>query len=73
MSEVDQSVEIVVCSLPGEVLRQGLRETWQVVGGAWMQHDDLVEVDEEGLVVTIAGKALQGGKMYRVGTTRWDF
>jgi hypothetical protein len=36
-------VEIVVANLPGWVLKNGLRETWGVVGGAWMQHDDQVE------------------------------
>ena len=38
-----RSVEIVVANLPGWVLKNGLRETWGVVSGAWMQHDDLVE------------------------------
>lgn len=70
MSEVDQSVEIVVASLPGWLLEQGLRETWAVVGGAWMQFDDLVEVDDQGLVVAIGGRPLSRSKTYRVGTTR---
>lgn len=32
-----------MANLPGWVLKNGLRETWGVVGGAWMQHDDQVE------------------------------
>lgn len=40
-----RSVEIVVAELPGWLLKNGLRETWGVVSGAWMQYDDLVEAE----------------------------
>ncbi|CAJ1332425.1 unnamed protein product [Effrenium voratum] len=68
-SEIDESVEIVVAELPGWIL-QGLRETWKVVSGAWMQHDDGIEVDYRGHVVSVAGKALDEDGTYRIGTTR---
>ena len=43
MSEMDESVEIVVALVPGELLQFGLRDTWRSISGAWMQHDDQLE------------------------------
>ena len=43
MSEMDESVEIVVALVPGKLIQSGLRETWQSISGAWMQHDDQLE------------------------------
>ena len=43
MSEMDESVEIVVALVPGELLQFGLQETWQHISGSWMQHDDQLE------------------------------
>lgn len=70
MSEIDQSVEIVVAELPGWLLKNGLRETWGVVSGAWMQYDDLVEVNSHGEIIAIGGKVLNLQGTYRVGSTR---
>lgn len=70
MSEIDQSVEIVVANLPGWVLKNGLRETWGVVGGAWMQYDDQVEVNSHGEITAIGGSVLKLQHIYRVGSTR---
>eukprot|EP00930_Biecheleria_cincta_P021287 TRINITY_DN15817_c0_g1_i3.p1 TRINITY_DN15817_c0_g1~~TRINITY_DN15817_c0_g1_i3.p1 ORF type:complete len:670 (+),score=106.48 TRINITY_DN15817_c0_g1_i3:85-2094(+) len=70
MSEIGEQVEIVIAVLPGSLLEQGLRETWQSIGGAWMQHDDSVIVDATGLVATIGGVPLERDRMYRVGTTK---
>jgi len=70
MSEIDESVEIVVAVIPGHLIRDGLKETWRCISGAWMQHDDQVEVDAEGSVVKIGGKPLEPTCFYRVGTTR---
>jgi len=70
MSEIDQSVEIVVASLPGWVLKNALRETWKVVSGAWMQYDDQVEVNSFGEIIGIGGKVLNLQQIYRVGSTR---
>eukprot|EP00435_Cladocopium_sp_Y103_P005238 s1644_g1.t1 len=70
MSEIDQSVEIVVANLPGWVLQNGLRETWGVVSGAWMQHDDQVEVNSHGEITAIGGSVLNLQHIYRVGSTR---
>ncbi|CAE7252949.1 unnamed protein product [Symbiodinium natans] len=70
MSEMDESVEIVVALVPGELLQFGLRDTWRSISGAWMQHDDQLEVDSDGEVRWVAGKALDPAAMYRVGTTR---
>lgn len=68
-SELDESVEIVVAKVPGDVLKGALRETWTSPGGAWMHYDDAVEVDAEGFVVSIGGAALDVDRIYRVGTT----
>ena len=46
MLHIQRSVEIVVAELPGWLLKGSLRETWNVVSGAWMQFDDLVEALE---------------------------
>eukprot|EP00930_Biecheleria_cincta_P044799 TRINITY_DN30851_c0_g1_i1.p1 TRINITY_DN30851_c0_g1~~TRINITY_DN30851_c0_g1_i1.p1 ORF type:complete len:705 (+),score=145.59 TRINITY_DN30851_c0_g1_i1:26-2140(+) len=70
MSEIDEAVEIVVVKLPGMIIRKGLRETWQAVGGGWMQHDDGLEVDDKQLVKTVAGSPIDPEKTYRVGTTK---
>lgn len=70
MSEIDEKVEIVVVKMPGMIIRKGLRETWQGVGGSWMHHDDGLEVDDDKLVKTVAGFPLDPEKMYRVGTTQ---
>ncbi|CAE7314917.1 unnamed protein product [Symbiodinium sp. KB8] len=70
MSEMDESVEIVVALVPGKLIQSGLRETWQSISGAWMQHDDQLEVDADGQVQKVAGKALEPDAMYRVGTSR---
>ncbi|CAE7476908.1 unnamed protein product, partial [Symbiodinium sp. CCMP2456] len=70
MSEMDESVEIVVALVPGKLIQSGLRETWQSISGAWMQHDDQLEVDADGQVQKVAGKALDPDAMYRVGTSR---
>jgi len=70
-SEIDEAVQIVVASVPGDLLRIGPRETWGAPGGAWMQYDDGVTVDEEGYVTHVDGKPLiaQPNRFYRVGTT----
>lgn len=70
MSEIDESVEIVVAELPGSLLKGALRETWRGVSGAWMQHDDLVEVNSSGEIIFIAGAPLNLHQIYRVGSTR---
>ena len=51
MSEMDESVEIVVAPVPGELLQFGLRDTWQNISGAWMQHDDQLEAHPLPLLV----------------------
>ena len=44
--------------MKGEVLRGGLKESWTGPNPGWIQYCDNVEVDEDGNVAKIGGKAL---------------
>jgi len=68
-AEIDESVHIVIAQLPGSILRDGLRQTWLKPGGGWMQYDEGVEIDEDGLVAKIGGEPLDETRVYRVGTS----
>ena len=67
-SEMQEEEGIHVFQVPGRVLRGGLRESWQTPGPGWMQYDDGVEVDSEGLVIRIGGAPLDLKRIYRVGS-----
>jgi 2',3'-cyclic-nucleotide 2'-phosphodiesterase (5'-nucleotidase family) len=49
---------VVICQLPGSVLRVALRESWTRPSPGWIQMDGGVEVDAEGFVVAIYGEPL---------------
>lgn len=68
-SELDQDVHIIVVTVPGRVIQDALRDTWQAPSGAWMHYDDQVRVDAEGLVSHILDKPLKLNQEYRIGTT----
>eukprot|EP00746_Dinoflagellata_sp_MGD_P023878 gnl/MRDRNA2_/MRDRNA2_156003_c0_seq1.p1 gnl/MRDRNA2_/MRDRNA2_156003_c0~~gnl/MRDRNA2_/MRDRNA2_156003_c0_seq1.p1 ORF type:complete len:491 (+),score=96.46 gnl/MRDRNA2_/MRDRNA2_156003_c0_seq1:203-1474(+) len=67
-SEIQDHQEIVICTVPGHVLKGGLRETWLAPNPGWMQYDDGVEVDVDGYVVTIGDEPIELDRMYKVGT-----
>lgn len=67
-SEISETQDLVICSVPGSVIRVGLRETWEAPNPGWMQYDDGVEVDDDGYVTTVAGEDLDENRLYRVGT-----
>jgi hypothetical protein len=60
--------KILICHVPGRVLRVALRETWQQSNPGWLQMDDGVECDEEGYVVSVNGKPLDPDRLYRIGS-----
>merc|ERR1712060_55509 len=66
---MDEGVLIHVLKVPGRALREGLRATWNIVSGAWMQYDDQVEVDCDGYVVAVGGNPLDPARSYAVGTS----
>lgn len=68
-SELDVDVCIFVVRVPGRVLRDALRDTWQQPSGAWMHHDDQVFVDADGFVTHVAGENLDMDREYRIGTS----
>merc|ERR1719215_2126684 len=67
-SELEEKKEVVIVPVPGLVLKTGLRETWSVPNPGWMQFDDGVKVDEDGLVTEIAGKPLDMTRVYKVAS-----
>ena len=66
-SELGNS-QVYITELPGSILRVGLRETWDQPNTGWFQHDAGLKVDEEGLVVSINGEALEPNRMYLIAT-----
>lgn len=70
--ELKQGANISIVELPGSLLRDSLRETWREENPGWMQSDDGMEVDDEGLVTVIGGELLAPDRIYRVGTVE-DF
>lgn len=68
-SEFDDT-EVYLTQVPGNVLRVALRETWSTAGTGWFQHDDQIEVDNDGFVVGINGGRLDEDKMYTVASMK---
>ena len=51
------------------VLCRGITDnSFQAPGPGWLQFDDGVELNAEGLVVSIGGKPLDQDRLYRVGS-----
>lgn len=67
-SELEEQKTIVVVPVPGDLLRIGLRETWLAPNPGWMQYDDGIICDDDGYVMSIAGKELDGARTYHVAT-----
>jgi len=67
-SEMQEEEAMHIFIVPGYVLSGGLRESWKAPGPGWMQYCDAVEVDSDGLVVSIGGAPLEPRKKYRVGS-----
>lgn len=58
-----------VYSVPGKVLKYGIREQWgNLPNPGWMQYDDGVVVDDDGLIESIAGTPIDEERVYRVGS-----
>jgi hypothetical protein len=59
---------VYITELPGSILRVGLPETWDQPNTGWFQRDAGLKVDEEGLVVSVNGEALEPNRMYLIAT-----
>ena len=59
----------MIATLPGSVLKVGLRETWEAPNPGWFQFDDRLLVDPTTKLVThVDGAPLDEARLYRVGT-----
>jgi hypothetical protein len=67
-SEMDRRENVHMFLTPGHILKTELRTSWKAPGPGWLQYDSEVEVDDEGLVVSIDGQPLDDNRMYRVGS-----
>jgi hypothetical protein len=68
-SELEETKEVVIVPVPGLVLKVGLRETYNVPNPGWMQYDDGVQLDEQGLEVThIGGEPIDLARVYKVAS-----
>jgi len=67
--EIQAKNEIFVFQVPGRVIKYGIREQW---GGppnpGWMQYDDGVQIDSEGLIESIGGQPINEERIYCVGS-----
>lgn len=54
--------KLLVCLLPGRVLKEAIRDSWARPSPGWMQMDSGVQV-EDGNVVTIAGEPVEDDKL----------
>ena len=54
--------------IKGSALEVCMKETWYGPNPGWMQYDAGVEIDSDGNIVSIGGKALDLDKIYRVGS-----
>ena len=70
--ELQETLETVIVSIPGEVIAKGVKETHSGSNPGYMQFDGEVSLDEEGNVKTIDGKPIDINKEYRIATTLWD-
>lgn len=67
-SELKEEQTVGVFLIPGNVLESSLRESWEQPNAGWFQYDDGVEVDTNGLVVSVGGDLIERDKLYRVGS-----
>ena len=45
-----------------------MKETWHGPNPGWMQYDDSVDVDEDGMIVSISGFPINDDFTYRIGS-----
>ena len=67
-SEIGSGKDVHIFLVPGNVLQDGVKETWKNPNPGWMQYDDSVEVDSDGMVIAIGGSPLDREKVYRIGS-----
>lgn len=67
-SELEETKEVVIVSVPGFCLKVGLRETYEAPNPGWMQYDDGVILDDNSFVTHIHGKPIDLAKTYKVAT-----
>lgn len=67
-SEISEGQELVICRVPGSVLRVGLQETWTAPNPGWFQYDDGISTDEGGFVTHVGGKPIDPERMYAIAS-----
>eukprot|EP00948_MAST-09A_sp_MAST-9A-sp1_P004130 g4130.t1 len=68
-SELKDDSEIFIFEAKGSVLEDCIVHSWKKLSPGWFHHCDAVELDPQtGLIVKIAGKALDHDKIYRVAS-----
>ena len=67
-TEIGSGKSIHIFLVPGQVLLEGVKETWNNPNPGWMQYDDGVNVDNDGNIISISGAPLDKEKVYRVGS-----
>ena len=67
-TEIGSGKSIHIFLVPGQILLDGVKETWNNPNPGWMQYDYDVEIDPNGNIVSIGGKDLDTEKVYRVGS-----
>jgi len=61
-------VNLGVVEMPGEVIVRGVKTTRGEISRLFIQYDDSV-AEEDGVIIRLAGKAVDTEKLYRVATT----
>ena len=54
--------------MPGHILEVCMKETWYRPNAGWMQYDDSIDVNSDGLIVAVGGFPLNKDTIYRVGS-----
>lgn len=71
-SEIQEQFEAVVVPMTGRLLQEGFAATQGQPNPGFMQHDDGIELDDEGRIIKVAGEPIDLEKTYRAAVSRWD-
>ena len=67
-TEMQEEEGVHIFLVPGHALEGCMKETWYGPNPGWMQYDDSIDVDSEGLITAIGGFPLNLSMVYRVGS-----
>ena len=49
-TEIGNGKDIHIFLVPGHTLQEGVKETWKNPNPGWMQYDDSIEVNSDGMI-----------------------